>query len=129
VTEISGATDGPAVVILADDLIWLSRLDAQVQAVGARPVRASTLERFEAALADADVAIIDLTARRYDGLTAIGRAAAAGCRVLAIGQHDDHLLRRRALEAGADRVFAYRKLFEDGPATLRRWLDRAAAVR
>jgi electron transfer flavoprotein alpha/beta subunit len=48
--------------------------------------------------------------------------------VLAVGQHDDHELRKKALAAGADRVFAYRKLFEDGPGTISAWLGRAARV-
>ena len=47
--------------------------------------------------------------------------------MLAVGQHDDHDLRRRALAAGADRVYAYRKLFEDGPRTLATWLGASAA--
>jgi hypothetical protein len=55
-------------------------------------------------------------------------ATAAGARVLAVGQHDDHELRKRALAAGADRVFAYRKLFEDGPATIEAWLGRPAGI-
>ena len=70
--------------------------------------------------------IVDLTARAYDGVVAVRRAAESGRRVLAVGQHDDAVLRRRALEAGADRVLAYRKLFEDGPATITAWLGSAA---
>ena len=46
--------------------------------------------------------------------------------MLAVGQHDDLELRKRALAAGADRVLAYRKLFEDGPATISAWLERVA---
>jgi electron transfer flavoprotein alpha/beta subunit len=48
--------------------------------------------------------------------------------VLAVGQHDDHELRKRALAAGADRVYAYRKLFEDGPATFATWLAAGAST-
>ena len=48
--------------------------------------------------------------------------------MLAVGQHDDHELRKRALTAGADRVYAYRKLFEDGPATIAAWLARPAEI-
>ena len=40
--------------------------------------------------ARAIAAIVDLTARAYDGIAAIGRPRAAGARVLAVGQHDDH---------------------------------------
>jgi hypothetical protein len=66
--------------------------------------------------------IVDLTARAYDGVAAIAAARGAGRPVLAVGQHDDLDLRRRALTAGADRVHPYRQLFEDGPRQLGRWL-------
>jgi DNA-binding response OmpR family regulator len=116
------------VVVLAQDLIWADRLARAVEAAGAEPVRVASLERFEAALAGCDAAIVDLTALAYDGVTAIERARTAGVRVLAVGQHDDHGLRKRALSAGADRVYAYRKLFEDGPATIAAWLARPAGI-
>jgi DNA-binding NarL/FixJ family response regulator len=74
------------------------------------------------ALADTDAVIVDLTARAYDGLAAIEAAVAAGRPVLAVGQHDDADLRRRAIAAGADQVHPYRRLFEDGPRQLARWL-------
>jgi hypothetical protein len=45
-----------------------------------------------------------------------------------VGQHDDLELRKRAVARGAERVFAYRKLFEDGPATLERWLRTGTPV-
>ena len=116
------------VVVLAQDLIWADRLARAVEAAGAEPVRAAALEPFETALAGSDAAIVDLTALAYDGVTAIERARSAGVRVLAVGQHDDHELRKRATSAGADRVYAYRKLFEDGPATIATWLGRPAGI-
>jgi DNA-binding response OmpR family regulator len=116
------------VIVLAQDLIWADRLARAVEAAGAEPVRVGSLERLTAALPGADAAIIDLTALAYDGVAAIETARAGGCRVLAVGQHDDHELRKRALAAGAERVYAYRKLFEDGPATIAAWLERTAPV-
>jgi DNA-binding response OmpR family regulator len=113
------------VLVLADDLIWSTRLQAQVREAGGTPTVLRAAEPFRAALAAADGAIVDLTSRAYDGLAAIAAARDAGVPVLAVGQHDDHVLRRNALAVGADRVLAYRKLFEDGPATIRRWLDAA----
>ncbi len=112
----------PRVAILADDLIWQTRLAGIVQAIGAEPSRARTSGELDRHLADADAIVIDLTATNYDPILAIERASQAGRRVLAVGQHDDLALRRRALDAGAERVYAYRKLFEDGPATLSTWL-------
>ncbi len=78
---------------------------------------------LEAALAGVDRVIVDLTARAYDGVAAISVGRGAGRPVLAVGQHDDADLRRRALAAGADRVHPYRQLFEDGPRQLGRWLE------
>jgi DNA-binding response OmpR family regulator len=116
------------VIVLAQDLIWSDRLARAVETAGAEPVRVATLERFREALANSDAAIVDLTALAYDGVAALELATAAGTRVLAVGQHDDHELRKRALTAGADRVFAYRKLFDDGPATIGAWLARPAGI-
>jgi CheY-like chemotaxis protein len=110
----------PRVVVLADDLIWQTRLTNILEGIGAQVDRRRG--GLDEALADADAMVVDLTARSYDAIAAIERGSAAGLRILAVGQHDDAALRKRALAAGAERVYAYRKLFEDGPATLVAWL-------
>jgi DNA-binding NarL/FixJ family response regulator len=110
------------VIVLADDLIWSTRLIEHVKAAGADGAPVRTLGALNQALGAADAVIVDLTARAYDGIVAVRRAAEGRKRVIAVGQHDDADLRRRALAAGAEKVYAYRKLFEDGPATLARWL-------
>jgi DNA-binding response OmpR family regulator len=117
------------VAVLADDLIWSTRLVEGLRAAGADPRPARTLDAFRALLADPSVerAVVDLTARAYDGVAALELARDARRPALAVGQHDDHELRKRALAAGAERVFAYRKLFEDGPRTLTAWLAGTAA--
>jgi DNA-binding NarL/FixJ family response regulator len=116
------------VAILADDLIWATRLSDAIAAAGARPRHVRRLADLERVLAVLDAAggfvIVDLTARAYDGVEAIRQAAATGARVVAVGQHDDVTLRRAATEAGAERVYTYRALFEDGPRTLAAWLAR-----
>jgi DNA-binding NarL/FixJ family response regulator len=128
-----GATDPTTVVtvaILADDLIWATRLSDAIAAAGASPRRVRRIEDLEALLATAGDtgptahAIVDLTARAYDGVAAVRSAAAAGARIVAVGQHDDASLRKAALAAGAERVFTYRALFEDGPRALAAWLAR-----
>jgi hypothetical protein len=96
--------------------------------VNADVVRAASAPAFARTLVGARFAIIDLTARAYDPFAAIEQAASAGAHVLAVGQHDDVALRKRALAAGAERVLAYRKLFEDGPATIEAWIARAGAA-
>jgi DNA-binding response OmpR family regulator len=121
-TDVAQSTR--TVAILADDLIWATRLSDAVSAAGGVPKRLRRLGDLEALLADGALpfAIVDLTARAYDGVEAIRIAAARGTRVVAVGQHDDVTMRKAALAAGAQRVYAYRKLFEDGPRTLGAWL-------
>ena len=120
----AGAPAGVAVAVLADDLIWATRMVGQLRTLGAVPVRVRTADAFEATLASGAVsrAVVDLTARAYDGVAMTRRAAAAGLRVLCVGQHDDATLRAAAREAGAEHVYAYRALFEHGHASLAAWL-------
>ncbi len=117
-------TDGPtpSVAILADDLIWSTRLASIVRLAGAECIVVGTDQRFEAALGAADGAIVDLSVRGGSGLSAIALAAAAGKPVVAVGPHDDVAARKQALAAGASRVYAYRRLFEAGPRTIAAWL-------
>ena len=114
------------VAVLADDLIWATRLADAVGAAGGLPKRVRRLSDLVAMLAGGSLSfvIVDLTARAYDGVEAIRSAASGGARVIAVGQHDDIATRKAALAAGAERVYAYRKLFEDGPRTLGAWLAR-----
>lgn len=116
------------VAILADDLIWATRLADLVRGAGADPLSLRSLAALDTALPGVDRVVVDLTARAYDGLTAVAVAHAAGRPVLAVGQHDDVELRRAALAAGADRVHPYRRLFEDGPRQLAAWLAKGPTV-
>ena len=118
----------PSLVILADDLIWGDRLVRAAASAGAAPSLVGSIDRLVAALPDVRFAIVDLTARAYDGIAAITLAANAGVAVLAVGQHDDRILRDRALAAGADRVYAYRAVFEDGPRVLSAWIAAGSPV-
>ena len=128
-TGVASATGARTVAILADDLIWATRLADAIRAVGATPRIVRRLADLETLVGGASGAagasdvIVDLTARGYDGVAAVRLASGTGARVVAVGQHDDNDLRRAATEAGASRVFTYRALFEDGPRLLARWLD------
>ena len=117
------------VAVLADDLIWSTRLVESLRSAGADPRPVRTLDALRVLLADPAVerVVVDLTARAYDGVAALELVRDAGRPSLAVGQHDDLELRRRALAAGAERVYAYRKLFEDGPRTLSGWLSGQTA--
>jgi CheY-like chemotaxis protein len=112
----------PRVVVLAQDLIWGDRLARTLEGAGATVTRVKSAPELDLALASSDAMVVDMTARAYDPLAAISRARAAGARVLAVGQHDDVEQHKQALARGADKVLAYRKLFEDGPRTVAAWL-------
>jgi DNA-binding NarL/FixJ family response regulator len=114
---------------VADDLIWSTRLRDLVRVAGGEPVTARHRAALEAALPDVAAAVVDLTARGYDGVALVALAAAAGRPVLALAPHDDVELRRRALAAGAHRVVPYRRLAEDGEAVLRRFLQEGGSRR
>jgi len=109
-----------AVAILADDLIWSSRLRAAVANADALPIVVKRAEDI-----DVRFAVIDLGGRGYDGIAAVRAAASAGATVLAVAQHDDVEMRKAALAAGAKRVLSYKKLFTDGPNVIARLLEGA----
>lgn len=121
--EPSPSLEAATVIVVADDLIWSSRLRDAVSRAGARAVVARgdvrTLDR-------AALVIVDLTGRGYDGAEAVAAAAQTGANVIAVGQHEDVALRKRALAAGAKRVYSYNKLFTDGPAVIASWLASTA---
>jgi DNA-binding response OmpR family regulator len=113
------------VAVLADDLIWASRLVAAVERAGAIPIRSTRTAELDPLLADDRLAavVVDLGGRTYDGVEAVRHAADAGRPVLAVGQHEDLELRKRALAAGARRVYSYNKLFRDGPRVFAQVLE------
>jgi hypothetical protein len=119
----------PRVAILADDLIWSTRLADGVRRAGGEPVPARSAAAFDLALPGAAGCIVDLTARAYDGVAALRAAGRGGVPAVAVGQHDDADLRRAAREAGATRVYAYRTLFEHGDRELGAWIAGLAAGR
>ena len=82
-----------------------------------------SLAALEAALPDVDGVVIDLTARAYDGIDAARGRTSGRQAVLAVGQHEDVELRRRALAAGA--VFApYRRMTGDGANLIDHWMTQ-----
>lgn len=116
------AATGPRVAVLADDLIWATRLSEIIRRAGGEPVRIASAALLRAALGTLDGCVVDLTARSYDGIMAVGIAAMAQVPTVAVGQHDAADERRAARDAGASRVYAYRALFEHGDRDLGGWV-------
>ena len=117
----------PRVAILADDLIWGTRLADAVRRAGGEAMPVRNPAALPGALVAADGCLVDLTARAYDGLAALAEAAAAGAPAGAAGEHDDADARRAARAAGASKVYAYRTLFEHGDRELGAWIAGLAA--
>lgn len=120
------ASDRLPVIVVADDLIWASRLGAAVERAGTTAVAVRSKAELERALSESveeAPVVVDLNGRAYDGVAAVGVAAEEGHPVVAVGQHEDTQLRKRALGAGAIRVFSYNKLFTDGPAVVTKLLE------
>ena len=118
----------PRLLVLADDLIWATRLEGQGRTLGASVQRFTASEPLIAALVaepatPADLVAIDATARAYDAEAAVRAVAATGARVLALVQHDDPEGRASLIAAGAVRAMPYRALFERGHAILAGLLD------
>jgi hypothetical protein len=112
----------PHLIVVADDLVWATRLEGQGRTLGAVVQRIGG-PNHRAALAAAiaafdpergDLVAIDTTARSYAPVDLVRSAVEAGGRVLALAQHDDPELRAALTTAGAERVLAYRALFERG---------------
>ena len=115
---------------MADDLMWSTRITEAVRRAGGTAVPLGSEAELEVALEAyrlGDVnsisgAVVDLAARRFDGVAAIERVAAARLPVIAVAEHDDQLTRARARKAGALRGFSYRKFFEDGTRLVEGWM-------
>lgn len=127
------------IAVVADDLIWASRLTDAVRRAGAEPRRiagaavasrgtAAAVDPEATAIAGCDGAIVDTALRTTDPMTVITHLHAVGLPVLAVANHDDVGLRKRALAAGASKVLAYRKLHDDGPAVIATWMQAVLEV-
>ncbi len=116
--------DSHVVLVLADDLIWASRLAAAAERTGLAVLRASTPPDAVTAAG----ALVDLGGRRYDGVAAVARLSQAGVPVAAVCNHEDVALRRRALDAGAAQVWSYNRFHREGPKLLERWLGPVPAA-
>jgi DNA-binding NarL/FixJ family response regulator len=123
------------VVVVADDLMWSSRLAEAVRRAGGTPVVLTSDTELAVALEAQDVgetpslsaAVVDMATRRLDPVRAIERVTAARLPVIAVAQHDDQVTRRRAMAAGASRVFSYNKFFTDGTLLVERWLTASSS--
>ena len=111
--------------MLADDLIWSTRLSSILREAGTEPVPVRSPDALRAA--GVGGAVVDLTARAYDGIEAVRSATEGGTSVVCLAQHDDDVTRRAALAAGCAQRFPVPDAAREGRGRPRP-LDRRAGA-
>lgn len=120
----------PIGLMLADDLMWTSRITGTAQALGIRLLVAQTAARLkELAQEHAPACIIlDLGLREANPLElapALRAAVASPLRIVAYGAHVDAATLKAARDAGCDPVVSRGKMAESLPELLRAWFGKA----
>ena len=90
------------VALLSSDLLFGSKVEGGLRAAGHSVTRYSSEDEARAAVAGADLLVVDLTADAVDGLGLVRELR--GVRTLGFYSHVDQETRRRAEEAGFDLV-------------------------
>ena len=106
------------VVALVPDLLFGSRVQAQLEGAGNAVDLFAEEDRARAAAPDADVLVVDLATDEFDGATLVesmlmGRELGA-TRTLGFYSHVDAPTRKRALEAGFDVVVPRSRMAREG---------------
>lgn len=123
--------DGPAVVVLADDLFFVTRLIDVIRRVGARPLVVENADDLVAAV-DLHFPVLVLLDLKTPGdwETAIQRCKRSPQNrqipLYAFGSHVDTETLRRARQAGADHAWARGKMMEELAAVVQRHIHPPA---
>ena len=110
-------------VIAVSEMLFQSRIEGALRALGFDAIVADTPARLDDALArKPDVVVINVQERAFDTDAAIARAKASGARVLAFGQHTSPADLRAARDAGADLAMPRSEIAERLPELVERLL-------
>jgi DNA-binding NarL/FixJ family response regulator len=107
------------IVAYVSDLLFVSRIEATLRAVGYDVATVEDVPSLETALVDADVAILDLHATDAPS-EIIAVCTAGGVPVVAFGRHTEPELLRTAREAGAVAVVPRSTFVEEMVALVER---------
>lgn len=110
------------IALLCPDLMFGSRLEEVLGAAGHRVTRYSGEDMARAAVAESDLLVVDLGAEDFDGATLVesmrmGREL-EGVPALGFYAHVDQETRRRAEEAGFDRVVPRSRMAREASAVV-----------
>lgn len=105
------------VVALIPDLLFGSRVQADLSGAGHEVMLAGALEAVREPLSDVEVLVVDLTDERLGGAELVeGLSGDARPRTLAFYSHVDAEARRRAERAGFDLVVPRSRMAREGAA-------------
>jgi CheY-like chemotaxis protein len=112
------------VVALVPDLLFGSRVQADLHAGGHDVQLQATADAARAAAAQADVLVVDLVDTELGGVELVAAMRAAGelreARTLGFYAHVDEQVRERALTAGFDLVVPRSRMAREGAALVSR---------
>ena len=116
------------VVAFIPDLLFGSNVIGALSAAGHDAVLVSDVQTLRAALAGAEVVVVDLTFEPEVRLEQVGHVLApstgSGPRTLAFYSHVESQVRDRAQAAGFDRVVPRSRMAREAPALIRGLLDQ-----
>jgi hypothetical protein len=101
----------PRVVLLTEDLLFGSKVEAMIRSAGGEPVLAADAPAALEAAAPSALLIVDLTAEAFDGAAAVAPGAVP---TLGFYAHTDDQTRRAALAAGFDLVVPRSRMMREG---------------
>ena len=107
------------IAVLCPDLLFGSRLQGALEVAGHTVWRLDTHEQARGAAPESDVLVVDLTAEELDGASVLqalwGEGAIEGVGTIGFYAHVDQETRRRALDAGFDRVVPRSRMAREAP--------------
>lgn len=115
----------PLIVLLCDDLMWISRVLATAQTLGIRVLVARDQDRLAAVLREEkpQCTLVDLASAPIAECAGKIKALCPGTRLIAFGSHVDAAGLRAAKDAGCDPVLTRGELAEEMVSLLPQWVE------
>lgn len=116
------------IALLCPDLLFGSNVEGALRAAGHEVTRYDGEDMARAGVSEAQLLVVDLTADAYDGAVLVesmrmGREL-EGVPTLGFYAHVDQDTRRAAEEAGFDLVVPRSRMAREGPALVKRLLEK-----
>jgi ActR/RegA family two-component response regulator len=123
---MSTAVQTPSVVLLSDDLLWISRFAASAQALGLRLLAARDVQRLMEHLRSQtpNCVVIDLGQTLVEKVAKVIKELHPQVRLVGYGSHVDTAALEAARAAGCDAVLTRGQVAAELPELLSKWITR-----